>query len=105
MMKEALKPFDRQDEVDALADLIRIHVANIAVGIFDAGRFSKLPAHKQIEAFVGGGLTAVIGVAFAMVANNEDAHDAIESFVTDYVPQARALAESIASSNKDNFFQ
>ncbi|MBO0125168.1 hypothetical protein [Agrobacterium sp. OT33] len=96
-MQSEMKPFNPQDQADLMADQIRCQVAMMAAALFETPEFRSLDTVKQIEAFTGGITTALMGVLFAFIENSGASHDEIEMFVTSYIPQARILAEAIAS--------
>lgn len=95
-----MEKFDPSSPSDAVADKIRVEVANLGMIIFDDQRFRSLSIVEQIETMTGGVLTSLMGILFAFIRDNVEAHDEIEIFVTSYIPQARAQAESIAAGKE-----
>jgi hypothetical protein len=88
------QPFNPADDFDAMADEFRIQVCLIAQNAMDAAIYRDLPPVRQLECFLGGTLTGVIGCAFACIT--DEGRDALmDEIVQHILPFARQLAEDI----------
>lgn len=85
--------FDSSDPAERLADDFRRGVAEIAQRTFKKGDYRGLSSIEQVQCFMAGIATGLIGVCFAHI---EDAgRDAMMEAITEYLPQAREQAEGI----------
>ena len=94
------EPFNPADPFDALADGIKSAVVDIGASAIFTPEFRGLAPERAVECFTAGVLTGLMGVLFSVCAQTTESHDALERFVTSYVPQARAQAEDIAASGE-----
>lgn len=87
------KPFDPNDDFDALADVFRRHVAHMYLMAQGQSPFAQLPPVRQLECFLCGVLTGVLGVSFACVM--PEGRDDVMKMLADYLPQARLNVEDM----------
>lgn len=87
------EPFDPSDPADLLADTFRREVAAMAQRIFDKEAFRGLTPIQQVESFMAGVTTGLVGVCFAHV--EEAGHNGMMDVIAKYLPIAREQAEGI----------
>jgi hypothetical protein len=91
-----LQPYNAEHPFERAADQIRKDIAELATRAMESKDYKALSAIEQVQCFMAGAMTAVIGVCFAHV---EDAgRDAIMEAIEEYLPQARVKAEGIIES-------
>ncbi|EHK56831.1 hypothetical protein, partial [Allomesorhizobium alhagi] len=61
------RPFNPNDDFDAVAEKFRVHIADMLLAARAAPRFARLDSTRQLECFLCGVLTGVVGCAFAHV--------------------------------------
>lgn len=88
-----MKTFDPGDDFDAMAEAIRHYVLATYDEIADTAVYRDLDPHRQLECFVAGVLTGLVGIAFAHV--RPEGRDEVMAFIADYMPQARMQAEAM----------
>lgn len=88
-----LEPFDATDPAERVADRFRKGVAELASAIFKDEDCRDLSSVEQVQSFMAGVATGLIGVCFAHVENA--GRDAMMEAILDYLPQAREQAEGI----------
>jgi hypothetical protein len=86
-------PFDPSDPFDIMADRFRREVAGLASTALRTTIYRDLSPTKQIECFLSGVMTGMVGVCFASI--QDDGRDAMMDYVADCLPAARQLAEGI----------
>lgn len=86
-------PFDPADPADAVADLFRRQVAEIALEVGNMPIYQQLGPRRQVESIMGGVLVGLIGVLFAHVT--PEGRKPIMRAIKEYLPQARANAEGM----------
>jgi hypothetical protein len=91
-----LEPYDADHPFERVADRFRKDIAEVAVRASETDAYKALSPEQQIQSFMAGAMTAVIGVCFAQVENA--GWDAIMEAIEDYLPQARIQAEGIIDS-------
>lgn len=88
-----LQPFDPGDESDAMAEFFRIQVTQLAIGADKITIYRDLNPQRQLECFIAGALTGLVGVAFASIKT--EGNDAMMEYIASVLPFARLQAESI----------
>lgn len=88
-----MSPFDPGDPFDAATELFRTQVTQLALDAYKVTIYRDLDPQQQIECFVAGVLTALVGVCFASV--KPEGYDAITNYIAECIPTARMFAESI----------
>lgn len=91
-----LEPYNADHPFERAADQIRKDIAELAHRMMEGKDYKSLSPVQQLECFMAGAMTAVIGVCFAHI--DETGHDAIMEAIEEYLPQARAQAEGIIES-------
>lgn len=86
-------PFDPTDPFDIMADRFRREVAGLASTALKATIYRDLSPTKQIECFLSGVMTGMIGVCFASI--KDEGREVMMDYVTECLPAARRLAEGI----------
>lgn len=94
----ARTPFDPGDPFDAMADDFRKKIADMAFRVQEAAIYRELEPHRQMECFLAGTLSGVIGVALASI--KPEGRDAMMEYVTQCLPVARTIAESILDGDE-----
>jgi hypothetical protein len=90
-------PFDPGDPMDAMAESFRLQVTQIALDAYKAAIYREMDPQQQLECFIAGALTGLVGVALASV--KAEGADAIMSYFAACLPAARENAESIRDPN------
>jgi hypothetical protein len=90
-------PFDPSDPFDAMADQFRTQVADMAVRAYKAAIYRDLTPTKQLECFLSGVMTGMVGVAFASI--DEAGRYVMMDYIQEFLPAARELAEGIMSNH------
>jgi hypothetical protein len=90
-----LAPFDAGDPFDAMAELFRTQVTNLALDAYKVTIYRDLDTKQQLECFISGALTGIVGVCLASVKS--EGYDAIMEYLAENLPLARFYAESIRS--------
>jgi len=85
--------FDPGDDFDAMAESFRIHVTRMILEARSAAVFRDLPPTRQIECFMAGVATGLVGVCLTCV--EEQGWDEMMEFISNYLPLARQNAEEI----------
>lgn len=88
-----LQPFDPGDESDAVAELFRIQVIQMALDADKVTLYRDLSPQRQLECFIAGALTGLVGVAFASIKT--EGNDAMMEYIVSVLPFARLQAENI----------
>jgi hypothetical protein len=85
--------FNPEDPDDIVADMFRRQVTQLALNADKVTLYREMPSQRQLECFVAGALTGIVGVAFAHV--KPEGYDAIMSYIADCLPFARIQAEGV----------
>lgn len=91
-----LEPFDGSDPYERVADVFRREVCEIARKATQNKDYQRLSPVKQVECFMAGVTTGLIGVCFAYIENA--GRDEMMAAIEEYLPQARMQAEAIIES-------
>lgn len=86
-------PFDPGDDFDAMAESFRRQVADMSLAAFDAAVYRDMDGIKQVECFMAGVVTGLVGVCFAHI--EADGRDAMMAVIRAYLPQARENVEGM----------
>lgn len=92
-----MRVWDADDPFDAMAESFRLQVATMAI---DAGKvtiYRELDPIQQLQCFMAGTVTALIGVCFASI--EPAGRDGMMQAIADYLPQARENVEEILKEN------
>lgn len=99
MTKIPLETYDPEDPVNIAAERFRLQITDIAIRALDEDPYRQLGPAGQVASLIGGGITGLIGAAFAIVP--PEAHDRIIKYITkSAVPFARKQAEAILQEGK-----
>ena len=96
-MSEHFAPFDPSDPFDATTELFRTQIVDLVLRAEKITIYRDLDPQRQLECFVAGALTAIVGVCFASV--KQEGRDYIMEYLSSSLPAARIFAESL----KDDF--
>lgn len=91
------EPFDAGDPTDAMSEMFRRQVTDMALGAYKISIYRELNTQQQLECFLAGALTGLVGVALASVKTG--GADAVMEYIADCLPHAREMAESITDAN------
>lgn len=58
-------PFNPSDPVDAMAQSFRLQVTDMALNAYKTAIYRDMDVTRQLEVFVAGALTGLVGVALA----------------------------------------
>lgn len=89
----APQTFDPGDPSDAMAEFFRIQVTQLAIDADKITIYRDLNPQRQLECFIAGALTGLVGVAFASIKT--EGNDAMMEYITSVLPFARLQAENI----------
>lgn len=87
------KPFDPLNPADALAETFRRQVTDIMIAAPNHPAYRACDPIQQVESFMGGVLTGLIGVLFSHI--RPEGRDEIMQAIATYLPQARQNAEAM----------
>lgn len=87
------KPFDPGDAGDAMAEMFRRQVTEMALAADKVTLYRDMSPQEQLQCFVAGALTGVVGVALASVKT--EGADVIMEYIEQCLPFARQQAEGI----------
>jgi hypothetical protein len=87
------QPFDAGDPMDAMSELFRTQVTDLALAAYSITIYRDLNPQQQLECFLAGALTGIVGVCLASVTT--EGADAMMEYLAECLPNARELAESI----------
>jgi hypothetical protein len=76
-----------------MSEMFRRQVTDIALQAYKVGMYRDLNPQQQLECFLAGAMTGVIGVALASVKT--EGADAMMDYLAECLPCAREMAESI----------
>ena len=71
-MTEKRNPFDSADPTDAIADAIRISIADAALRATDSPTYAAAPAEARAAGFVSGMMVGAIGSIIAITNNGDE---------------------------------
>lgn len=91
------KAFDPSDDFDAMAELFRRQIADMAINAPRAAVYRNLEGYRQLECFMAGVVTGLIGVCFAQI--RPEGRDEMMEAITAYLPQARQNVEGMLAEN------
>jgi hypothetical protein len=91
------QPFDPSDPTDAMSEMFRLQVTDIALAAYKITTYRELNTQEQLECFLAGAMTGVIGVALASISTA--GADAMMKAIVDIIPQCREMAENIMAPN------
>lgn len=97
LTREDREPFNAGDPTDAMSEMFRRQVTDMALNAYKITIYRELNTHQQFECFLAGSLTGLIGVALASVKAGYA--DAVMEYIADCLPHAREMAESITDEN------
>lgn len=93
---EERAPFDPGCPFDAMSELFRVQVTDLAIKAQKVTIYRDMDHQSQLECFIAGALTGLVGVCFASI-HPED-KDAIMDYLVKCLPVARLFAEGIRHS-------
>lgn len=91
------EPFNPTDPMDAMSEMFRRQVTDIALGAYGVTLYRELDTGQQLQCFLAGALTGFVGVCLASV--NTAGADEMMQAIRDSLPACREMAESIADQN------
>ena len=91
--------FKPGDPYDAMSEMFRRQVTDLALSAYKVTLYREMNPQQQLECFLAGALTGVIGVCLASIKT--DGADAMMEYIASCLPVARQMAESI-SDEKGN---
>lgn len=91
------EPFDPGDPMDAMSEMFRTQVTDIALDAYKITIYRDLDPQRQIECFLAGALTGIVGVCLASIKT--EGADAMMEYIAQCLPVAREMAESICGSD------
>jgi len=90
-------PFNPSDPEDAMSEMFRRGVTDLALDAYKVTLYRELNTQQQLECFLAGALTGVVGVCLASIKS--EGADAMMEYIASCLPVARQFAESIADEN------
>lgn len=91
------EPFNPTDPMDAMAEMFRRQVTEAALAAYKVTIYRNLSPQQQLQCFLAGAMTGVIGVALASV--DTSGADAMMEAIANALPDCREMAESICEKN------
>lgn len=88
--------FDPADAFDAMAESFKRQVADMALKAERAAIYRELDPWRQLECFMAGVVTGLVGVCFASI--KPEARDEMMKVIAEYLPQARDNVEGIIAA-------
>ena len=86
-----LAPFDPGDPFDAMSESFRRQISEMILRALDTTIYREMENPKQLECFVVGVVTGLIGVCFAHI--KPESRDVMMRAIEIYLPQARLNVE------------
>lgn len=98
-MAEAIEraPFDPEDPMDAMAEMFRRDVTEVALKAYGVTLYREMDTGQQFQCFLAGALTGLVGVCLA--SGETKGADAIMEYIAECLPYAREKAEEIRDGN------
>lgn len=96
-MTEQRQPFQPDDPADAMSEHFRRQTADMALAAYKITLYRELNPQQQLECFLAGTLTGIIGVCLASIKT--EGADAMMKYIGECLPIARQMAESIADES------
>lgn len=93
------EPFNPDDPMDAMSEMFRRQVTDIALDAYKVTLYRELPVQQQLECFIAGILTGLVGVCFASLEPIEGSRDVLMKAIAETLPQVREMAEGIFEAN------
>ena len=93
-----LEPFDKTDPYERMADRFRKQVAEMATKAMTDDDYLSLTPDEQLESFMAGITTGLIGVCFAHI--RPGGRDEMIKAIAAYLPQARLQVEGIFKNGR-----
>lgn len=94
---ETKAPFDPADPMDAMSEMFRREVTEMALNAYSVTLYRDLDTGKQFQCFLAGALTGLVGVCLA--SGKSEGADAIMEYIAECLPYAREKAEEIRDGN------
>lgn len=93
---EERAPFDPGCPFDAMSEMFRVQVTDLAIKAQKVTIYRDMDQQSQLECFVAGALTGLVGVCFASI--QPEGKDPIMEYLARCLPDARLFAEGIRSA-------
>jgi hypothetical protein len=97
MSETEFQPFDPADPEDAMSEMFRRQVTDMALGAYKVTTYRDLNTLQQLDCFIAGALTGLVGVVLASIKS--EGADAMMDHIAKCLPVARQLAESIQDAS------
>ncbi len=94
---DEVPPFNPDDPGDIIADMFRKQVTELVIEADKVTLYREMNPQEQLQCFIAGALTGVVGVAFASVKS--DGFDAMAEYIAACLPFARQQAEGVHGPN------
>jgi hypothetical protein len=86
-------PFDAGDPMDAVAEMFRLQITQLALDAQKITIYRDLAPQQQLQSFIAGAMTGLVGVALASVQTA--GADAMVDYLVECIPYARQQAEGV----------
>lgn len=96
MGKVERAPFDPSDPFDAMAEMFRRQICDLAINAEKITIYRDMKPERQLECFLSGAMVGIVGICFASV--RPEGKDAIMEYLAGCLPPARILAEAIVTA-------
>lgn len=93
MSKVQMPQWDAGEPFDAMAENFRRQITTMVLNADRVAIYRQLDSMKQIECFIAGTVTALIGVCFSSIM--PEGRDEMMKVITQYIPQAREQVEAM----------
>lgn len=90
-------PFDPVDPMDAMSEMFRRQVTDIALQAYKVTLYREMDTGQQFQCFVAGALTGLVGVCLA--SGKTEGADAIMEYIAECLPFARQQAEAVCDKD------
>ena len=94
---ETREQFNPTDPMDAMSEMFRRQVTDIALEAYKITLYRELNTTQQLQCFMAGALTGIVGVCLASI--DTASADAMMEAIVDILPDCREMAESIVDEN------
>lgn len=92
-----LETFDAGDPMDAVAEMFRRQITQLALDAEKVTIYRDLDPQQQLQSFIAGAMTGLVGVALASVQTA--GADAMVDYLVECIPYARQQVEGIRDEN------
>lgn len=90
-------PFDPGDPFDAMSEMFRTQVVQLLIDADKITIFRDLGSQRQLECFVAGALTGIVGGCLAQI--KPEGYDYMMEYIGQCLPTARMFTENVKAED------